>query len=93
MNDLLQCGWISLHLAGIVLAWFVRAPDSTSLKFLPRGTVQALFLVVLVLVAGLAVVGNCLDWSVWTFSAVTLSVMLVTCVSGNSSQHSGLTRS
>ena len=82
MTDLLQFGWIGLHLAGIVLAWFVRGPGRLPGEKLSYGFIQASFLVVLVLVAMSAVVGNCFDWSIWTLSALTLSLMVVTAVTG-----------
>lgn len=69
----LQCGWVAIHLIGITAACLVRVYAGT----VAETPLQCLFLLGLAGVAVATLAGEQFSWSPWTFSAATLSVMIV----------------
>ncbi len=72
----LQCGWVAIHLFGLIAACLVRFYASTRAE----GPLQGAFLLGLAGVAVATLAGEQFSWPLWTLSATTLSVMIVIAV-------------
>jgi hypothetical protein len=78
----LQCGWVAIHLFGLIAACGVRCYASTRAE----GPLQGAFLLCLAGVAVATLAGEQFSWPLWTLSAATLSVMIVIAVADFRSQ-------
>jgi hypothetical protein len=78
----LQCGWVAIHLFGLIAACLVRFYASTRAE----GALQAAYLLGLAGVAVATLAGEQFNWPLWTLSATTLSVMIVVAVADFRSQ-------
>jgi hypothetical protein len=72
----LQCGWVAIHLIGLVAACLVRIYASTAAEW----ALQFLFLCGLAGVAVATIAGEQFSWPCWTLSATTMSVMIVVAI-------------
>ncbi|MCC6492135.1 MAG: hypothetical protein IT424_03845 [Pirellulales bacterium] len=69
----LQCGWVAIHLFGILAACLVRIYAGTGAE----GPLQAAFLLGLAGVAVATLAGEQFSWPLWTLSGATLGTMIV----------------
>jgi hypothetical protein len=72
----LQCGWVALHVIGLLLACLVRIYAGTTAE----SPLQGLFLLGLAGVAVATLAGEQFSWPLWPLSATTLSVMIVVAI-------------
>ncbi|MEQ8208296.1 MAG: hypothetical protein RH917_00580 [Lacipirellulaceae bacterium] len=70
----LQSLWIAIHFLGLVAAWGVRACSGSRFEAI----VQAFFLFQLAVISLAALAGHIFCWPLWTLSAGTLGIMVVT---------------
>jgi hypothetical protein len=80
----MQCGWVTIHLFGLIAACLVRIYASTRAE----GPLQGAFLLGLSGVAVATLAGEQFSWNLWTLSATTLSLMIVIAIADfRSHQH------
>ena len=80
----MQCGWVAIHLFGLIAACLVRIYAGTR----SEGLLQGVFLIGLSAVAIATLAGEQFSWNLWTLSATTLALMLVIAVADfRSHQH------
>ena len=72
----LQCGWVALHVVGLLAACLVRVFAGTAAET----PLQLLFLIGLAVVAVVTLAGEQFNWSIWTLSAATMSLMIIVAV-------------
>jgi len=72
----LQCGWVAIHVIGLLAACLLRIYAGTSAE----SPLQLLYLVGLAGVAVATLAGQQFAWSPWTFSAATMSLMIVVAI-------------
>jgi len=72
----LQCGWIAIHLFGLISACLVRVSAGTAAE----SPFQGAFLLGLAGVAVATLAGEQFSWPLWTLSATTLAVMVVVAI-------------
>ena len=72
----LQCGWVAIHLFGLIAACVVRIYAGTAAE----SPLQGAFLLGLAGVAIATLAGEQFSWPLWTLSATTLSLMIVIAV-------------
>ena len=78
MNALnaLQCGWVAVHVFGLVAASLVRISAGSRAE----GSAQGGFLLGLAGVALATMAGEMMGWPVWTLSAATMALMIVVAI-------------
>ena len=69
----LQCGWVAIHLFGLIAACLVRIYANTAAE----SSLQSAFLIGLAGVAVATLAGEQFSWPLWTLSATTLALMIV----------------
>lgn len=69
----LQCGWVAIHLFGLIAACLVRIYANTAAE----SPLQGAFLLSLAGVAVATLAGEQFSWPLWTLSAATLALMIV----------------
>jgi hypothetical protein len=78
----LQCGWVAIHLFGLIAACLVRIYAGTTAE----SPLQGAFLLGLAGVAVATLAGEQFSWPLWTLSATTLALMLVIAIADFRSQ-------
>ncbi len=80
----LQCGWVAIHLFGLIAACLVRIYAGT----VAESPLQGAYLLGLAGVALATLAGEQFSWSLWTLSATTLSLMIAIAIADfRSHQH------
>ena len=69
----LQCGWVAIHVIGLVAACLLRVYAETAAET----PLQLLYLLGLAGVGVATLAGQQFTWSPWTLSAATMSLMIV----------------
>ncbi|RIK85333.1 MAG: hypothetical protein DCC67_04060 [Planctomycetota bacterium] len=72
----LQCGWVAIHVFGLVAACLVRVYAGT----VAEGPLQGAFLMGLAGVAVATLAGEQFSWPLWTLSGATLGMMVVVAI-------------
>jgi hypothetical protein len=72
----LQCGWVAIHVFGLMAACLVRIYAGTGAE----GPWQGAFLLGLAGVAVATLAGEQFSWPLWTVSGGTLGVMIVVAI-------------
>lgn len=72
----LQCGWVAVHVFGLIAASLVRISAGTRAE----GPLQGAFLLGLTGVAIATLAGEQYSWPLWTLSAATMAIMIVVAI-------------